>query len=607
MLDKFPKLARLIEDCAPFVERAFRGPRFRRAVVINAALVLLTLLGGLWMSLGSGELEREFRESAGLEVRYYERQEVEFKVIEFDDFMYEYATEERQRILNSNTRPAEGNDFSWLIQQGQRRIALAGDTTAPPEYAELAARAAALEYRYPFSGDVHEYGRTIFDWTDEREVSALRAAVDADLVPYVERYRSPLGFADAIRITGLIAGFLGAGLLLFMGPLIGGVTLAQEAHANTLQPLLGTRLTARALVLGFTSGSMALATFLAAPLLLIFLIAALTLGHPVAGLGFICIAVATTAATTLLTQMMGLAMGRRWAAGLVGITLTGALGTALLTAIGLGWSLRGDAGMTITLLPHVGVVHLLRETFFPASRLNMFDAGLVDARLMFATVAYGSIAFLLARALERRVAGRTQPSLLRAEGLFAAGIVSALALLTMPRFNHNDQIEIYFLSLGLALFPLAAILAGRVVVGDGPSTLRTLPIKSLLLEFGGYILLHAVMTLAVLGGIQGFSMIGSLCLAWALLVVALVSIRAVAVPCGIPGILFCLFSLGAAAVQFGMAAACFAAAAHGYVRADIPTAFFELSVLLGLGHLLVLGAVPTLLLRALSRGSAGLR
>ena len=104
-----------------------------------------------------------------------------------------------------------------------------------------------------------ELGRHWDRWSEAELQEQLRNILARDLVPEVTTYRSPLTVVDAVRVIGLVAGSLAMLLLMLFAPILAGTQMAQEVHENTLQPLTGTALSARDLVLGMTLGPIAVA------------------------------------------------------------------------------------------------------------------------------------------------------------------------------------------------------------------------------------------------------------------------------------------------------------------------------------------------------------
>jgi hypothetical protein len=407
-------------------------------------------------------------------------------------------------------------------------------------------------------------------------------------------------------VVGLVAGSIGLLVLLVGAPLFAGAQIAQEAHENTLQPLLGTQLTPRGLVIGLTAGPLAAAGLFAAPQLLVYTIAAVTAGNAVVVPGFIALTVASALLLTMLTQLLGYGMGRRWASGLVGTALTVLLVISMFAAIGIGFDIDDDTAGLVTLIPQTGSVHLLMESFAPRSRLLADDALLLDVRLIFAAVAFAVLGLITVRALERRLTGRTQPALHRGEAIVAAITLIVMALSAMPDFSPRDVVPLYFLSLGLLVIPFQVLLMGRVPTGDGPAKLRKIPLARLLGEFALWVAIHGavVLVVAFANGEFTFSLGGTFYLVWALGVASLCAVRVAATPLRPLSAIYLCFALFSAVVGYGLAGAFFASAEYDHGAAFF--GLFDVSAVLGVLQLLVTVAVPWTLVRALHRESAGL-
>jgi hypothetical protein len=589
----------------PFVYRVFRGNRLRRYALVSVALALLSVLLGTWLAFGNGELEREIRTELDLEVSTWEREHSTYTDISDDAAEYERAVEDRQRLISSGLDPSAPyyGSLGHLVENAKWELYAATKHAylLPPEHEALRERAQLLLDRYPVLTGT-DYG-TDFQWRDPDSVRRLQAIVDAQLVPHVELYASPLSLRDGIGVIGLIAGGLGMLLLLVGAPLFAGAQIAQEAHENTLQPLLGTRITPRGLVVGLTAGPFAAAGLFAAPQLLVYAIAGLLAGHAVAVPGFILLTIATAVLLTMVVQLLGYGMGRRWASGLVGTTLTVLLVVSMMIATGIALNIDDESAGLVTILPQTGCVHLLVETFIPQARLHGSDALLLDLRLVFAGIAFAILGVIAVRALERRVTARTQASLLPGEALVAALVLIGMALSAVPEFRPREFIPTYFISLALVVIPLLVLVMSRVPMGDGPAKLRKIPLRRVLAELGVWLAIHAALVLTIGGGDVPLSVGGAFYLLWALGVAALCAVRVAATPLKPLGAIFVCFALFTAAVGYGLAGAFFAAADEGH---DIFFGLFEVSAVLGVLQLLVTVGVPWSLARSLQRESAGL-
>jgi len=608
------RLQQLHGASLPFVARTFRGNRFRRYAAGSILLGVLSVLMGIWLSFGTGEFEQDIRRGLDLEESHWDRDRIEFQVTAHDPYHYEMLLEEQRRLT------AHGNvdDYSQLGSERERAYSTlyTALSIAPPRGQQaLAARATALLEAYPpsrvepqwhYAQDTRDWQ---FDWYAPAERQRLEAIIDRELQPKVVLYTSPLSVMDSVRLTGAVAGGFVVLLMLIVAPLSTGATVAQEVHENTLQPVLGTRLRPVDIVTGLAASGLALGGLLALPSLGVMLVAGLVGGYLAHMLPLLLLLPAATLLTVLLTALVGFGLGKRWSSGIVATVLTGVLCMLMLFSVGLGMNLEDEMVGLIAMLPPVGVVHELRELFVPGDNLRFGDTQHALVVVCVSVVAYTALAFVIGRALTRRVAGRTQPSLTRVEGFIAAATTMALAFAVLPDFKNNHAVEVYFVSLGLACVPWMLVLSGRVPVGDGPSSLRTIPLRTIMLELAAYVAGHAIIVTAIFGlGHIPFAPMGAFHLVWALAVMGLLAVRMVAVPTNILGSLFALLCLGAIAFEMVSAGVFVAAAVPDayYRHAPHPFVLFEASAVLGLIQLALTVAIPLLLVRTLRKGSAGL-
>ena len=613
------RLQQLRDACLPFVARTFRGNRLRRYTAGSLFLGALSVLLGIWLSFGTGEFERDIRHGLDLEDSRWDRDRIAFEVTVYD--AHDYAMLSRQ--LERFDRGGEHTQVGYERQQAYSTLYTALSVEAPRPYADLQRQARALLEANPpapregvplpetgwdpqwyYTQDARDYK---FDWYVAQERTRLQAIIDHDLMPEVVLYRSPLTFAGAVRLTGAVAGGIVVLLMLIVAPLSAGATLAQEVHENTLQPVLGTRLRPVDIVTGLTASGVALAALLAAPCVLVLVLTGLFAGHQAHLLLFLLLLPAASLFSVLLTTLVGFGLGKRWSSGIVATVLTATLCIAMLFSIGFGMGLDNDMVGVIAVLPPVGLVHGLRELFVPGTRLNARElAEAVEISAM-AAVGFSVLAFVIGRALTRRVEGRTQASLTRREGFLAASVSLMLALAVVPDFESRHAVPAYFVSLGLAAMAWMLILAGRVPVGDGPAKLRTIPLRAIMLELGGYVAIHTVVLVAIFGlDHVPWAPQAAFHLAWALAVTGLVAVRMVALPTNIVGSLFILLSLGAVCFEM-VSAGVFADAANRWgPSAPHPIVLFEASPVLGVLQVVLTVAIPVLLVRALRKGSAGL-
>ncbi|MGH1339924.1 MAG: ABC transporter permease [Nannocystales bacterium] len=605
------RLDQLRDASLPFVTRMFRGHRLRRYMAVSLLLGVLSVLVGAWLSFGSGGFEQDVRRQLDLEQWSGERERAEFTLTVRDGYVYEMLTAERARTLAGHATASGYSRLADAREQGYATLHTALTTPAPPQYVGLEADIRALLERHPstrYSVDdaTWQYGQEArdwqFDWHAPAERQRVRAIIDQQLVPNVELYTSPLSFADGVRLTGAVAGGFVVLLMLIVAPLASGATVAQEVHENTLQPVLGTRLRPVDIVTGFTAAGVALASVLAAPSFLVMLLAGLSAGHTENLVPFLLLLPAASLFLVLFTQLIGFGLGRRWSSGIVATLLTGALCMLMLFSTGIGMGLEDDMVGLIAMMPPVGLVHGLRELFVPHARLSVAETQHALVIISVSVVGLSVLAYVMSRALTRRIEGRTQPSLTRTEGLLAAAVSMVLALAVVPEFDANDAIPAYFVSLGLVAFAWQLIVAGRVPVGDGPSTLRTLPLRGIMVEFAAFVGMHAGLLVLVFGpGAVPLVPMGAFHLLWALVVLALLAVRLVALPTNILGSLFAMICYSAICFEM-VCAAVTAAADHGYT--PHPFVLFEASPVLGVLQLVLTLAIPLALVRALRKGSA---
>ncbi|MEM6291085.1 MAG: hypothetical protein AAGA54_07460 [Myxococcota bacterium] len=610
------RLLQLRDAALPFVTRTFRGPRLKRFGAISLLLGVLSVLMGVWLSFGRGDFEQEVRRGLDLERDRWAQDRITFTITVHDDFFYDLAERDVRSARATGTRSMHG-ESGHAVREAYSTLLTATTQTAPPQFASDQARAEALLAKYPLTsesglGEV-ELARMYdphFDWYAEDARTRLDAIVEQDLLPNVSHYRSPLNAADAVRVTGAVAGGFVVLLLLIVAPLASGSAIAQEVHENTLQPILGTRLRPVDVVVGLTASGVALGVLLAVPSLVVMLIAA-AVGGALSNLPtFLLLLPAASGFLVMLTQLLGFGLGRRWAAGIVSTVLTAALCVLMLFGVGLGMNLEGETTGLIAMMPPTGLVHGLRELFLPAHRLQVGEPEYAVFISMVAVLGYGVLAFIMARALTRRIEGRTQVSLSRVEAFGAAATALMMALAVIPEFGRDDALPAYFVSLGLVAVPWQLILAGRIPVGDGPSSLRTIPLRRTMLELAGFAAIHLGAIVLIFGFELRPSAMGTFHLLWALTVLGLVAVRMVAVPMGIVSSLYAMFCLGA--VVFAMVhAAVFTDAVTNpdTFGSHVPAPFilFEASPMLGVLQVALTALIPAMLVRALRKGSAGLR
>jgi hypothetical protein len=530
------RLRELHAACLPFVTRALRGSARRRFALASALLALTVVLLGMWIGRSPSIPAHDMRVSLGLETSRWELEREAFMVFVHDE-------RERRQLLGQEPNGGAPRHWSPLRGRSQEAWTLldvaAGPHVVPPrDQQELHERARALRNaRIDLAPTDLEHRRSAqrFSWWNEQDRARLRAIVDAELVPTVVVYASPLDASATVRIVGGLAAFLSLVLLTVVAPLWVGVQLAQELHENTLQPLTGTALTARQLVVGLVAGPLAPVAIVAVPQLVIVLFTALTAGRVVPAMGAVAMGTAMGAMLVGLAMLTALAVGRRRAPGIVGISLLAVLGIAGLSGLGVGLNLHAESLGIVAILPGAGPVHLACEAFFPQVFLSGVHAAALDLRLGLATVGAVVLATLALRALERCVGGTHRSGALTTkEALVASAVLAGLAVAAIPARSSFG--ETFLVGLAIALVPMQLVLMGRVPGGDAPPQLRRVPIQRLLGEHGLWLGMVLVLALVVEGPpreVRGEAIIGMLHLGWALVVTALVTLRAAAKPTSI--------------------------------------------------------------------------
>jgi len=364
-----PRMSKLKAACLPFVTRSLRRGRLRRTALLSVVLAALSIMLGTCLALGSGAMEREIRVGLDLEPNDWERGRAEFVVVAYDEDEQERLEIEKERIL-SIRRDDTWGQVQWRIDEGAATLRAATGQAPPRALAELHTRASELLVEHAYLVSPDRRGDTdAFSWNRPADVSRLRTVVEAQLVPTIELYSSPLGTMDAVRLSGLIAGGALAVFLLVLGPMLVGMQLAQEVHENTLMPLTGTALSSRQLAIGLCSGPLAVVGILAAPQILLVLAAAAVAGYVTAALGLLVIGLAGCALLTTLCMLLALGLGRTRTPGVVGISLLALLSAMLALGLGLGVTLDDDTAGMVAMFPQVGIFHLWRKAFAPARRL----------------------------------------------------------------------------------------------------------------------------------------------------------------------------------------------------------------------------------------------
>ncbi|MCX4240001.1 hypothetical protein [Paraliomyxa miuraensis] len=541
------RLQPLKAACLPFVTRALRGPNRRRALLGSGLLMLLVVLMGGFIGRSPSYAAHDMRQSLGLEQGRWEREELEFTIFVQDE-------QERRELLREehdwNTihhRATEG----WMLLD-----TVAGPHVIPPRpYQELQRRARALrnarmDLAPPDLTERRRYQH--FDWNRPRDRQRLQAVLDAELQPQVVVYESPLGVADTIRLIGLTAGGVLLLLWLVLAPLWVGVQLAQELHENTLQPLTGTALTARQLVLGFAAGSLAPVAIVAAPQLLLVLVAALGSGRTVPALGAVSLGLAMGLLSIGLCMLAALAVGKQRSPGLVGIGLSALLGVSALTGVAIGLHVHADTLGMVTLLPGAGPCHLLAEAFAPRAHLSGVDALALDLRLGLAMVGALVLAAASLRAIERHVGGtHREGALHRGEAMVVALVLGVLAVAALPSSARFGPA--FLAGAALALIPMQLLLVARIPGGDVPPALRRIPVVPLLREQAAWLGGVLVIALLAAGLPQQFhpeAIVGLVHWGWAVVMLAMITLRGAGLPTSIPTKVWLMVCLGFVAIEY---------------------------------------------------------
>lgn len=548
------RLRELHAACLPFVTRALRGPARRRITLGSALLAVLVVLLGAWIGRSPHDAAHDVRVSLGLETNRWEREQAELTIFVEDE-------RERQEVLAAaDSDRRVGQRWSPMRHRAEDAWVLldiaAGPHVVPPRTEQaLHEQARALRNaRVDLApADLHvRRGHQRFNWWDADDRDRLRRVVEAQLRPHVVVYASPLDAAATTRLVGGLAAGLLLLLLTVVAPLWVGVQLAQELHENTLQPLTGTALTARQLVVGLVAGPLAPVAMVAGPILVIMLVAAGVAGRMVPALGVLGMGGAMGAMLVGLAMLVALAVGRRRAPGIVGIGLLALLGAGALAGLVAGLELDARLLGVVTILPGAGPVHLASEAFLPRVYLSSSEAAALDLRLGLATMGAVVLAGLALRALERHVGGTSHGGALRPkEAGLAALVLAGLAVAAIP--PQASFGEAFLASLAVALVPLQLVLMGRVPGGDAPPRLRRIPIARLLGEHALWLGLVLVLSLALEGlprRVRPEAIVGVLHLGWAVMVTALVTLRAVGRPTSILAKLWLSVCLGLVMIEY---------------------------------------------------------
>lgn len=602
----------------PFVTRALRGGRKLRYTAVALLLMLLSVLLGTWLALGDGPLEHELRVGFKLERHRHLQEQLEYKIFAHDEYDLRElqgavrsltTTPNLQRISRDDLTPQGYGEHRVhdRIRNAFDSIRHAGNITVPAADPTLVRDAEALLARHDLPR--HVYGRGYTGWNDDETAEQLRHIIAADLQPAVVLYSSPLTARDALGVIGLVAGAMTMLLLMLFAPVLAGTQMAQEVHDNTLQPLTGTALSARDLVLGLTLGPAAVIALFAAPQIIVLLAAALAVGHVLPALGLLAVSLVGGAFLTALAQLVGLALGRQRNASMLGVALVAVLTPLTMIGAVLALELPERALGVLALLPQAAAAHMLLEGFVPAgASLRAADLGPNMLGDILFSVAVGTLgmlcfAWLGLKALERRVGELAPSALSRGEALLGALVSSILVTIANP-WNHArsyDPGEFYLLNLGLTLVPLAVLLMMRVPQPETPTAMRRIPVGSLLAEFAAGVAASLAISVACMGPEHLDVLRSPVSLAyllWTLAVAGLLAIRVAALPMSL------LAKLWAGVCSIGLLVSfvhCAEWAHHPNSSASKIFGFSEVSPVLGALQALLLVVIPVLLVRALKR------
>ncbi|MEM7158692.1 MAG: hypothetical protein AAF799_37975 [Myxococcota bacterium] len=527
------RIRELRAACLPFVTRSLRGARARRLWFGAGLLALLVLICGTYMGKSPGSMARGLRVDFGLEASRWEQSDRDFSII-VD------TPDEKLRVMrraeSSPHDPPGGRIHNRAVQGWLLLDHVSGPHVIPPRDKQgLQQRARALRHaRVDLAPPdlAHRRQYEHYNWYSPQDQQRLEAIIDAELKPSVVVYKSPLDGATTLRLIGTMAGGLLLLLAMVIAPLWVGVKVAQELHENTLQPLTGTALTARQLVIGLIVGALVPVAIVATPLAAIVLATAFGWGSPLPAVGLMLELVAMSTMLIALAMLAAMSAGRRRAPGLIGIALLALLGGMALLGASIGLHLSPDTLGAVTLAPAASSAHLLAETFFPVNHFGFDDALGLDFRLALVAVGAAVLSAIGLRAIERSISGDSKSGVLRrGEAGLAAAVLMVLASASIPELDDYGPTAL--LTLGIAMTPVLLVFMGRVPGGDVPPSMRRIPVKALLGELAVWCtlpLLLAVLVSADLPEFRAGAIVGTLHLLWALGVFGLVAIRIVALP-----------------------------------------------------------------------------
>lgn len=600
------KLAQLRSAALPFVTRTHRGGRLRRFVLLSALLSVLTLILGVWISFGSGSFESEIRQSFDLEESRWEREQFEHLLI-VDSAEEQALVLTEIQNLHYNEPDAYWNRAQSSYDEALKFVRQAASDESPRGLRDLQARAQANLSAHnvqQVQPDTDAY-YTYFSWHDAQQVQRLRTILDANLIPQVEIYESPLTLIDGIRLTGAIASAFFAFLFLVVGPVLVGTQMAQEVHENTLMPLTGTSLRTRELVLGLSAGALSIVAILAIPQAIILLLTVAFAGYLLPALAGILVALVGCFFLSVLAQLVGFALGSRHTPGVLGMGMLSFFGLLAMIGAAIGMMPERQSIGIFALIPEAATTHLLRSSLLPDELFfnNWQLAHEADFAIAIGTVGIGLLALLGLRALERKVARTGTSALTRGEGLLGALVTIVLVALANPSYRNAYNSPEAFLIINLALLtvPFAILLMMRTPTSGLGEKQAPPPIGKLLGELFVWASMLAVISVGMLSSASEITRAHPaffFFLAWYLGVIGLASIRMVSAPMG----LITRAQIGVAAFFALMALPQMGTALRGMNDAEL-LIFSEISPFLGFVQAAMLVVVPLILLRSIRRSS----
>lgn len=604
-------LAKLPAFALPFVTRSLRGGRGKRYVTFSLLIAVATLLMSFWITLGSGSFEQELRKEFGFESSEWNRQQNEFVVFAHSQRELENLQEQALRLRQGGLGSTEVGlgyaDLRTIADQGVQvldRAAWSAVDTDEQERLRAQARA-LLDPQQARNWELHGFPQ-YYPWDDARQLEQLKTVIERQGVPAVVRYESPLGFSDALKVAGFLAGLILAACMTVFIPLLVAVQQAQERHENTLLPLTGTALNPRELALGLAAGPAVVVMIFAAPHLLVFGACALLVGDLVVALSLLAALAASGLFVTVAAQLLGHLVGNRRTPGVVAIALMIVLGLSWLIGAGLLTELNRETAGFAAVMPTLGLAGLLAETFGRLPVQRHFET--LHLTAMAWSVAALVYAGLTLTALAHKIEGRPGAPLRSGAALLGALTSIVLINIAIPAQQvpyREEGLRMYLSLAGLSL-PFSILLMARVPVGDEPPRLRRVPVAKLLAEFASWGAASVVVAVALSGFAIGDSLqpIALLWIGWCVVTLGLIAIRVVSVPASIPAHLFVGFC--GASLIMGFVQAIYWAFDGGHSVEDV-FALTKVSAVLGLLQVVVTFGIPLALLRSLRVNLGSLR